>query len=182
MFHIAQQQQAAISRTSAGAIPLKLCEGMWIERRSIKNVPTISSNQYVCPISHRLHLSKLITGVKIDFKLCAPATFHSHSELKGKRDINRVQWDVLFIRGSVHAMQSSWHFMRQRLYGFVSEPHFSDTLTTWNALVFRNWRTRPMQKSLLHENPFFCVRVDASTIFFNYCSSICSHLRNCATT
>jgi hypothetical protein len=28
MFHIAQQQQAAISRTSAGAIPLKLCEGM----------------------------------------------------------------------------------------------------------------------------------------------------------
>lgn len=25
-----------------------------------------------------------------------------------------------------------------------------------------------------HENPFFCVRVDASTIFFNYCCSICS--------
>lgn len=62
-----------------------------------------------------------------------------------------------FYSGSVHAMQSSWLFVLQCIFGVVHEPHSAVSLKTLHTLLIHNMRIRPMQiQASAWESIFLC--------------------------
>lgn len=148
---------AEAAETSAGELLnlLSVRRGLWTERSVLKMFRWVTSLWSICLFtagSTCIWMSSLLR-VKIDFKLHA---FTLEEEERTGREI-WLDCSDKFILGLL-----SWHFMRQKV-GPSASNIFAKRFT--KTCVQRHLQNCCCMR--------FRVRVDASTIFFNYCSSIC---------